>query len=143
MRLRKRGATVVELMLACSLLSLLSLILLASLRQVTVLWQKIDAKDDGVRQLVKARTSLLRDLANSSSRTGDFAVASVGPNLGAGKDSDALTFLSSDTGNGDPSWTVNPNGQANFACQITYYCVIPNLAAPPLPLTTGAPDAQG
>ena len=140
----KRAFTVVELTLACGLFGLLSIVLAMALRQVSELWTKTNAKDEAVRNILKARSALVRDLANSSGQVGQWGVATVGPNLGTGKDSDALTFLSSDTGATGDNWTTDSSGQAILPNQITYYCVIPNVANPGgVVVSAGPADAQG
>ena len=144
MRAKRRAFTVIELTLACGMFALLSVVLAMALRQVSELWTKTNAKDEAVRSLLKARSALARDLANSSRQAGQSAVAPVGPNLGAGRDSDALTFLSSDSGAGTDSWATDSSGAATIQSQITYYCVIPNAANPGgAVISAGAPDAQG
>lgn len=131
MRAKTRAFTVVELTLACTIFSVLCIVLAVSLKQVSDLWRKTNAKDEAVRNILKARSWIVRDLANSSGRTGQWATAPVGPNLGAGRDSDALTFLSSDNGTADQTFSTDPSsGQANFQSQITYYGVIPNYPNP-------------
>jgi type II secretory pathway pseudopilin PulG len=141
---KRRAFTVVELTLACSLFALLSVVLALALRQVSELWLKTNAKDEAVRSILKARSSLIRDLANSSAKANQSGVAVVGPHLGTGKDSDALTFLSSDSGATTDSWSTDSTGGATFPSQITYYCVIPNAPNPGgAVISAGPADAQG
>lgn len=140
---RRRAFTVVELSLACALFGLLTLLLASSLKNVSDIWRKTSGKDEAVRNLLRAKSSLLRDLGNSGGKAGQWAIASVPPTL-TGKDSDALTFLSSDSGTSQPAWTVDPNGRATFASQITYYAVIPNRPNPGGTVVNSGPaDAQG
>ena len=113
--------------MAMALLSAISLILLATLQHVSRVAVRTSSRDECLGQILKAKASLLRDLANSSGRSGHFASAKVGPSVGAGFDGDALTFLSSDDGSNTAQWNVDPTtGQATLACQISYYLVIPN-----------------
>jgi hypothetical protein len=110
---------------------------------ISQIWQRTSARDDAIRQLHLARTRLVADLANSSRQPGQFATARVGPNLGLGYDGDALSFLSSDDGSGQSTWTVDPaTGAATPAAQITYYLVVPN-APKATSCVAGAPDASG
>ena len=141
----RKAFSVVEVVLACGLFSLLSLVLAASFKQVSDLWRRTNARDEALKQLLLARTYLVRDLANSTSRAGTSATAQVGPNLGSGRDGDALTFLSSDSGNNDHNWNADLNsGEATLPVQVTYYCVIPNVPTPGgLVISAGAADGQG
>jgi len=139
-----KAFTVVELTLACAIFSLMAVVLALALRQVSALWQKSNAKDEAVRNLLKARSSLQRDLANSSGRAGRWAVAPVPAHLGTGRDSDALSFLSSDSGTNNPNWSTDPTGAAALPVQITYYGVIPNVPNPGgAVISAGPADAQG
>jgi hypothetical protein len=141
---KKRAFTVVELTLACALFGLVSLLMLTALKDVSDIWRKTGGKDEAMRNILKAKASLQRDLANSGGKPGQWATASVGPNLAPGKDSDALTFLSSDNGASTSNWSVQANGNPGFACQITYYGVIPNLPCPGgIVVAAGPADAQG
>lgn len=124
---RKRAFTVIEVMICCGLLVVLSTVLFSALQGVAQLWYKNSAHDDAVAQILRAKASLVRDLANGSRQTGQFEVAQVGPNL-SGHDGDALTFLSSDSGAGGDSWSATGSGQASFACQVTYFLIIPSSA---------------
>lgn len=144
MRNSRRGLSVVEVSLACALFGLITLLLGSSLKNVGDIWRKTGGKDEAVRNLLKAKSSLQRDLANSGGKAAQWAIATVGPNLGTGRDSDALTFLSSDEGQSKPEWTVQVDGSPHFGSQITYYGVIPNRANPGgVVVGAGAADAQG
>jgi len=140
---RRRAFTVIELSLACALFGVMALLLASSLKSVSDIWRKTSAKDEAVRNLLRAKSSLIRDLGNSRGKAGQCATAPVPPTL-TGKDSDALTFLSSDTGTTDPNWNVAADGKATFASQITYYGIIPNRPNPGgTAVTAGPADAQG
>lgn len=140
----KKAFTILEVTLACAIFSVLTVVLTLVLRQVSEIWRKTNAKDDAVRQLLRVRSNLLRDLANSSRKAGQFATARVGPNLGSGYDGDALTFLSSDTGQSEFSWNVDTTGSAQIQSQITYYLVIPNAPNPDgAAIGAGPPDPNG
>lgn len=144
MRIERRAFTLVEVTISCAIFSVLIVVLALVLRQVSQIWTKTNAKDDAVRQILRVRSNLLRDLANSSAKAGQFAVAQVGPNLGSGFDGDALTFLSSDNGLSEDTWSVDNQGQAQLQTEITYYCVIPNVAPPgEIVVSAGAADAAG
>lgn len=135
---RSRGFTVLEVLIVCLIFSLLGVVLWLTLRNVSDLWRKSDSRDDAVRELVKARTSLTRDLRNSSGSLA--ASARVGPNLGSGYDGDALTFLSSDRGSSAPDWNLASDGKAILPSQVTYFLIVPNV---PQEASAGAPDANG
>jgi len=143
--MRVRAFTVLEVLISMGIFAVLGVLLLASLRQTTGLWRRSAGRDEALRQLTLAKQSLTRDLLNSSRQVGQFASASVTPSLGAGKDGDCLSFLSSDSGQSDENWQVNPaSGQANVASQITYYCIIPNGPNPDdIAMVPGPPDANG
>lgn len=132
---RKNGVTLLEAMLVCAMFGLFAAPLAFTVRNLKDLWLQSDAKDDAVRHLVRARTSLVRDLRNAS--IVHSSNTTVGPNLGTGFDGDALTFLSLEQGS---SWTLGPTGEPSYPLQITYYLVIPN---PPGAVSAGPPDAAG
>lgn len=135
--MRRRGFTVLEVLIVCVIFTMLSALLWFALRNVSDLWRQSDSKDDAVRELIRARTSLTRDLRNGSAT--HFATAKVGPNL-TGFDGDAITFLSSDSGASNSSWDLTPAGTAVLPAQVTYYLVVPN---PPGEVSAGPPDGQG
>ncbi len=142
--MRTRAFTVIEVLIACAILIVLSMVLFAALQQTARMWRKSSAKDDAMAQILRCKARLTRDLANSSAQPGRCATTTVGPHLGSGKDGDALTFLSSDNGSGNSQWTLQPDGEAAMASQITWYLVIP-ASANPYHLTPGPgpPDAAG
>lgn len=141
---RKSAFTVVELMISLSIFALMSVVFVIVLKNVTDLWRKADAKDDVIRQLLKARSSLARDLTNASSKTNEVGVSNVGPHGNPGFDGAALTFLSSDSGSNMANWTVGPTGQAQLQTQVTYYLVVPSTPPPNGVSVTGGPaDAHG
>lgn len=140
---KKRGFTVVEVMITCVLLVVLSSVLFSALQGVSRLWYKNSAHDDAVAQILRAKASLMRDLSNGSRQPGQFDTGHVGPNL-SGYDGDALTFLSSDSGAGGDAWNATGSGQASLACQITYFLIIPSAAnGLGFTPTSGAPDSAG
>ncbi|MBS2034469.1 type II secretion system protein [bacterium] len=144
MRSSQRAFTIVELTLACSIFALVSILMVTAFRDVGDIWRKAGGKDEAMRNILKAKASLQRDLANSGSKANQWAVAAVPPHLPPGKDSDALTFLSSDAGTSGANWSVQADGSPNFASQITYYGVIPNRPNPGgNTVVAGAADAQG
>ena len=141
-----RGFTVLELTITCMLFGVLSVVLVASLSQVTGLWRRSSSRDDAVAQILKAKAAITRDLNNASAQSGQFATTHVGPSLpGSGFDGDALTFLSSD--NGTSAWNNSVStGQASMQSEITYYLYIPNAANAygiVTPADGHAPDSTG
>lgn len=140
----KRAFTLVELTLACTIFGLISILMVTAFRDVGDIWRKTGGKDEAMRNILKAKSSLQRDLANSGGKPGQWASANVPAHLPPGKDSDALTFLSSDSGTSTSNWSVQSDGSANFAAQITYYGVIPNRPNPGGNVVSAGPaDAQG
>ncbi|MBX3172133.1 MAG: prepilin-type N-terminal cleavage/methylation domain-containing protein [Candidatus Eremiobacteraeota bacterium] len=135
--MRRRAFTVMEVLIVCTIFSMLSALLWFALRNVSDLWRQSDSKDDAVRELIRARTALTRDLRNASSV--HFATAKVGPNL-TGFDGDAVTFLSSDSGASSSEWNLTSDGRAALPAQITYYLVVPNPAGE---VAAGPPDSHG
>lgn len=135
--MRRKAFTVLEILIVCTIFSMLSALLWFALRNVSDLWRQSDAKDDAVRELIRARTALTRDLRNASSS--HFATARVGPNL-TGFDGDAVTFLSSDSGASNSQWNLTPDGRATLPAQVTYYLVVPN---PPGEVSAGPADSHG
>ena len=81
MRIKRqlRAFTVAEMLIVLFLFSILSMVLLATLQEVSRIWYRTSARDDAIRQVLKARTRLVRDLANSSQVSGQYATAKVGP----------------------------------------------------------------
>lgn len=144
MRTDKRAYTIAEMLIVFFLFGILSTVLLAALRQVSSVWYRSSARDDAIRQVLKARTRLMKDLANSSGLPKQFATATV-PAHHTGFDGDALTFLSSDDGSAGNTWTVDPStGVATYQSQITYYLIIPNAAnSYGITASNGPADAAG
>jgi type II secretory pathway pseudopilin PulG len=141
---RTLGYTLLELLITCALFMILSAVLVSALMQVTTLYRRSNSRDDAVRQLLKAKTALMRDLANCSQQPGQYTTGTVPPHLGSGSDGDALTFLSSDTGSTSPTWSVSSTGQASLASEITYYLVIPTAPnAYGMTCTAGLKDSAG
>lgn len=123
-RRRKTGFSTLELMVAMSMFGMFSLLMFYALQGTSKVWQRTSARDRVLRELVRARAQLTRDLMNSSAAPGQFATGKVGPSLGAGFDGDALTVLNCDDGNG--KWTLDANGNAVMQRQVTYALWVPN-----------------
>ena len=136
--MRRKGFTVLEVLIVCMIFAMLSALLWFALRNVSDLWRQSDSKDDAVRELVRARVNLTRDLRNASGS--QFAVAHVGPNLGTGYDGDGLSFLSSDGGAGNHEWSLSADGRAVLTAQVTYYLAVPQ---DPGEVSAGPPDSHG
>ena len=137
-----RAFTLLEVTIACALFILLSGVLVVTLNRVTDIWRRSNSRDEAVRQLVKAKTALVRDLANGSGQPGQFANATVPGHLGTGYDGDALTFLTPDDGTTSSTWSTQTTGQAALGKEVTYYLVIPN--APNsygITCSVGSPDS--
>ncbi len=142
---RSRAFTILEMMITLGILGLLSALLLASLLQTSRMWRRNAGRDEALRQIGRARSSLSRDLLNSTSRSGLYATSKVAASLGSGNDGDALSFLSSDPGSSNAQWSLDPNtGAAFLPQQVTYWLVIPNGPNPEgLNASAGPPDARG
>ena len=136
--MRRRAFTVLEVIIVCAIMAGFASMLWFVLRNVSGLWRKSDAKEDAITELSKARNSITRDLCNASGT--HQAYAKVGPHLGTGYDGDAITFLSSDSGQVESQWALSVQGQAILTSQITYYLVSSD---PPGQVAPGPPDAQG
>jgi hypothetical protein len=126
----KKGFTIAETLLCCALFGILSLVLVATLTQVTSLWSRTNSHDDAIAQILKAKAFLVRDLANASSQPGQFANTTVTPSLsGSGWDGAALTFLTpyAAASSEDSDWSANAtSGRASMESEITYYLYVPN-----------------
>ena len=138
-----------ELMVTLAGFMLLSIVLAATLADVTKLWRRSDARNEAARQLLKAKASLMRDLSNSCAQRNQYATDQVPPSSSpapalAGLQGDALTFLSTDSGTTGYKWTTSATGKANVLSEISYYLAVPDASnAYGVQCSSGAPDANG
>jgi len=129
-------------MFAVGFFAMFSLILFFALRSTSKVWQRTSARDSALRQIVRARSFLSRDLMNGSGRPNQSGSARVGPSLGAGWDGDALTMLSCEDNN--TPWSINPTGGSVLTREITYSLFVPtNVNARYSGSFPGVADAQG
>jgi hypothetical protein len=139
---RPRGFSLLEVSFAIGFFGLFSLILFYALQNTSKMWQRSSARDAALRQIVRARSYLTRDLMNGSGRPGQSASAHVGPSLGAGWDGDAFTVLSCED-NSTP-WNINSTGGSILTREVTYSLFVPqNVNARYGGSFPGLADAQG
>lgn len=139
---RPKGFTVVELLVAMTLFSILSALLWDTMQGTSEVWRRSSGRDGALREMLKARSYLTRDLANASRQTGQYATGTTGPSLATGKDGDALTFLSCE--NGTTPWNVTETGSAVMTAEITYGLFVPQNVNSKYSYTfNGVADADG
>lgn len=119
-----RGFTILELFLATTLFTLLGALLLVTLLSTTRVWRQTSARERALGELLKARAHLTRDIVNASQVPGQFATAQVGPSLGAGRDGDALTVLTSE--DGQTPWNLQSDGSSVLTAQVSYALWVPH-----------------
>lgn len=138
----ERAFSLLEVMFAVSFFSLFSLILFYALQSTSKVWQRTSARDAAMRQIVRARSFLSRDLMNGSGRPNQSASAHVGPSLSAGWDGDALTILSNE--NNSTPWNINTTGGSVLTREVTYSLFVPtNVNARYGGTFPGLADVQG
>jgi hypothetical protein len=131
-----------ELLISISFLALFSIMMFLALQSTTQVWRRTSSRDGALRQLVRARAFLTRDLMNGSGRPNQFASAPVGPSLGAGFDGDALTILTCE--DESTPWNVTTSGTSVLVREITYSLFVPNNVNTLYGATfPGLADAQG
>ena len=117
------GFSVIESMICMALLVIFFSMMYLALKSTTNVWRRTSARDGAMRQLVRARAFLTRDLMNGSARPNQFATAKVGPSLGSGFDGDALTIL---TCHSDSTpWNINSSGASILTGEVTYSLFVP------------------
>ena len=119
----KRGFTAVELLVAMGIFGLLSLIALAALNLSMRTWFSTSSRNLATNQLVRAAQALERDGVRTS--INDLRVGQGPASLGAGRDGDAVWFLSAT----DPSSGEQLRGHDGapfWEHQILYYLVVPD-----------------
>lgn len=139
---KRHGFTVIELAIAMGFMGLFSMMMFFALKNTSGVWRRTSSRDNAMRELVRARSFLSRDLMNGSARPNQFANTTVGPSLGAGRDGDALTILTND--NETTPWNVTTSGNSILRREVTYSLFVPNnvntLYGSTFP---GVADAQG
>lgn len=104
-------------------MGLFSFVMFFALRGTSNVWRRVSSRDEAVKQLVRARNFLTRDLMNGSARPNHFATSAVGPSLGAGRDGDALTVLTCE--DGSSSWNITTTGAPVLVREVTYALFVP------------------
>ena len=120
---KRRGFTIVEMMITLMLFGILSTVSFVAIREASVIWRKTSSRDAVSKSLGRAWSSLRRDLENIKLDTQSFATQKVSPSLGSGNDGDALCFLSPEDANGDLA--VDDLGNAFMVNNIVYYLIVP------------------
>jgi len=120
---RLRAFSLLEVLFAISFFSMFSMVLFFALQNTSKVWQRTSARDAALRQIVRARSFLSRDLQNGSGRPNQSASTRVGPSLGAGWDGDALTILSCED-NATP-WSISTTGASVLTRELTYSLFVP------------------
>jgi type II secretory pathway pseudopilin PulG len=118
-----RGFALLELIVSIGFFGLFSVVMFYSLNSTAQVWRKTSGRDTALRQILRARTSIARDLKNASTRPNQFQTSKVGPSLAAGYDGDAFTFLSCE--NESTPWSINSSGQSVLTRQVTYSLFVP------------------
>jgi type II secretory pathway component PulJ len=117
----KRGATLLEVIVSLSMVSLMVLATFLILNSSIITWRKVSGNQGAEAQLIKAESWLRRDVAQTAygalSRAGSVTTL-------IGKDGDAVWFLSAidpDTG----MFVRNIDGTPRWQRNILYYLVVP------------------
>lgn len=126
---RRRGYSILELMIAISLFAFITIVSFLALRQSSQVFTSTSSRDQAVQQLVKARQWLQSDLELVRLNPTTFGRQLVPPSIGGGADSDAVWFLSAI----DPTtrqFQLKPDGSPYWTRNILYYGIVPqNYAA--------------
>lgn len=132
---RRRGFTLVEIMIAMSMATILLLAGYYLMDLASTVYHRISGHEDGALQLKKASRQIQKDLL--ASYAGDLKVETVpGP---GGFGGDAMSMLSSSTGDDAKGPVCNTESGAPFwQRNVIYYTTRP-LGDP----CTGGPDADG
>ncbi len=139
--MKNRGFSVLEVLTAAGLLTVVTLVALVALRQTVKVWHNVSSRDQASLQLRRAALRLERDagLASLSSSDQMPAPASL---PGGGSDGDAFWFLTPVGADGEIYQMAD--GSPFWQRQILYYLTVPQgvdaLAGGPV--TAGA-DADG
>lgn len=138
----KRAVSVLELLCAVGLFGALAILSMLALRQVTKIWQRSSARDQAVRELLKAEAVLARDLANGAKTSPQSAYQPVKAGAGAISSGDGLALiLPSDQ---QEQLNLDSQGQPVLDRLVTYYLAVPSNVNALSGLTQQfAPDSQG
>ncbi len=120
---KRRGFTVIELMITLMLFGILSTVSFVAIREASVVWRKTSSRDAVSKSLGRAWNSLRKDLENIKFGSQSFTTQKVTASLGSGNDGDALCFLSPEDVNGDLA--VADDGAAFMVNNVIYYLIVP------------------
>lgn len=123
MRRSLRGVSVLELLCAVGLFGLLSIISMLALRQVTKIWQRSSARDQAVRELLKAEAVLARDLANASRSEPQSAFGAVKAGAGSVASGDGLALIV--PSQQQEQLNLDSQGRPVLDRLVTYYLAVP------------------
>ena len=119
----RRAFSLIELLISLGLFSLMTGLLWTTMQSTAQIWRRSSSRDNAQREILRARAHLTRDLANASRKLNQFATTQTGPSLGAGRDGDALTFLTCE--NGTTPWNITATGSSVMTAEITYALFVP------------------
>lgn len=118
-----QAVTLVEVLIAFGLFTLLSLLLAAALRQSSKVWRSAAGQKDTGQKLRKVATTLEREFCMSSPT--QIAIGTVPPSLGSGGyDGDAIWFLSHVNPIDGKSY-IKSDGTPFWQCNVLYYLTVP------------------
>lgn len=118
----KRGFSILEVLTAAGLLTLVTLVALVALRQTVRVWHNISGRDQASLQLRRAALRLERDACRAS--TAQMGLQPGPASLpGGGSDGDVFWFLTPVAGDGEV-YQLSDNSPF-FQKQILYYLVVP------------------
>lgn len=126
-----------ELLAALGLFSLLSVISMLALRQVGRIWQRTSARDQAVRELLKAEAVLTRDLANAGRQSPQSAYGPVQAGAGALASGDGLALVLPSPD--EELLKLDSQGQPLMDRLVTYYLAVSTTVPPQV----FAADSQG
>ena len=138
----RRAFSLLELFCAVGLFGALAIISMLALRQVTKIWQRSSARDQAIRELLKAEAALSRDLANGARSTTQSDYRAVKAGAGSISTGDGLALLVPSAQ--QEQLHLDAQGQPVLDRLVTYYLAVPaNVSA-----LSGLPqnfwvDAQG
>lgn len=138
----ERGFSVLEVMVALVLFSVMSLISVLCVQQVSSVWRSSSSRDLALRELLKAESALQRDLGNISKGSGQSLVSAVQAGSGSVVTGDALAMILPPAD--QQQLALSSQGTVVMDRLVTYYLAVPaqvdSLAGLP---QTFVGDAQG
>lgn len=132
-----RAFSLVEVLASLTLFSLLSVVCMLALRQVSRIWQRTSARDLAVRELLKAEAVLNRDLVNAGKMPTQSAFGPVQAGSGAISSGDGLALILPSPD--QEQLVLDLQGQPVMDRLVTYYLAVSTSLLP----QNFAADAQG